>query len=50
MNVTAYEGFNFSRWMHELDSESRVRLDRFLEMAAEAMPKGKGVGRNPVSD
>ncbi len=42
MNVVAHEGFDFSRCMHELDNESRVRLDRFLELAAEAMPNAKG--------
>jgi hypothetical protein len=39
MNVTAHEGFDFPRWMHDLDNESRARLDRFLELAAEAAQK-----------
>ena len=36
MNAIAHEGFDFPRWMSELDQESRARLDRFLELAAEA--------------
>jgi hypothetical protein len=36
MNVTAHEGFDFPRWMHDLDNESRARLDRFLELTTEA--------------
>jgi hypothetical protein len=37
MNVNAHEGIDFPRWMAELDKESRARLDRFLELAVEAM-------------
>ena len=36
MNVTAQEGFDFPRWMHDLDNESRAQLDRFLELTTEA--------------
>jgi hypothetical protein len=36
MNAIADEGFDFPRWMHALDEQSRARLDRFLEPTAEA--------------
>jgi hypothetical protein len=32
MNAIAHEDFDFPRWMHELDEESRARLNRFLEL------------------
>jgi hypothetical protein len=47
MSAIARDGFDFPRWMQELDKESRVRLDRFLDLAAQAMPNAKGVGWNP---
>jgi len=36
MNAIAHEGFDFPHWISELDKEGRARLDRFLELAAEA--------------
>jgi hypothetical protein len=41
MNVIAYEAIDFSRWMHKLDSESRARLDHFLEWQLKRCPKAK---------
>jgi hypothetical protein len=41
MIAIAHDGFDFTRWMHGLDKESRVRLDRFLELAAEAQCEGE---------
>jgi hypothetical protein len=32
MNAIAHKGFDFQRWIDELDEESRARLDRFLEL------------------
>jgi hypothetical protein len=36
MNATAHEACDFRRWMDALDEESRDRLNRFLELTAEA--------------
>jgi hypothetical protein len=44
MNAFADKGFDFLRWMNELDTESRARLDRFLDLTVEVMPK-RGHGR-----
>jgi hypothetical protein len=35
MNAFADEGFDFLRWMHEFDTESRAQLDRFLDLTVE---------------
>jgi hypothetical protein len=40
----AHDGFDFPLWMETLDKESRARLDRFLEMTAEAVPERKAPG------
>jgi len=36
MNTIAHEALDFRRWMYTLDEESRARLDRFLELTADA--------------
>jgi hypothetical protein len=41
MNAIAYEGFDFARWLYELDELSRARFDRFLELTAEACLNGQ---------
>jgi hypothetical protein len=52
MNTIAHEGFDFPRWMNELDAESRARLDRFLEKIAEVLgtqSRGLETGRHQTS-
>jgi hypothetical protein len=34
--------FDFNAWMLELDEPSRTRLERFLELAADAIAVGEG--------
>jgi hypothetical protein len=49
MTAIAQEGFDFPRWMNELDAESRARLDRFLDMTAEALANATPQPRNRVA-
>jgi hypothetical protein len=48
MSTFADEGFDFVRWMHELDYESRARLDRFLDLTVEVMLR-RGRGQETAS-
>jgi hypothetical protein len=41
MNAIACEGFDFARWLDELDEVSRARFDGFLELTAETCLNGQ---------
>ena len=40
--LTNLRGIDFDEWLLELDEPSRTRLERFLELAADATAVGKG--------
>ena len=40
--LTQRRGFDFHKWIPELDEPSRTRLERFLESVAKAIVLGKG--------